>query len=262
MHLHVIRAGEHVDDRLGHVADLEHLELRVGLAGLFGRLEVVGREAGLDDSRGRSRRCGSGRPPPAVPSGGSRSAPARHAWWRRRGPPRPGTRWPAIEPMWMIWPRPPRARMSARASRVQMQRPSTLTSSISRHCSTSPSARRPAWPRPALLTSTSTPPNRSRAAANAALTAASSRTSQARASDDSPAGSAAARTSATAGCRRPQPTTRRPSASSRLAIAAPIPLLAPVTSAVFPAQRAMPCVVEGCMLGSIPHACSLRTRLP
>ena len=129
----------------------------------------------------------------------------------------------------MVPPAP--ARSSGSSARVIRSVPSTFTSNIHCHPAGSPSATgsMPTAP-PALLTSTSQP---SSAAANSSTDAWSVTSSRTGRAPISPA-SSASRSS-----RRAATTTEKPSATSRRAVAAPMPLLAPVTTAI-PGMRPDP----------------------
>src|SRR5581483_996425 len=132
---------------------------------------------------------------------------------------------PAIEPMVMTWPSPEATSRGSRA-RVMRRTPRTLLSYIVRHFSSSACAigSRPSAP-PALLTSSRQP---STCAQNCS-TAAGSVTSRGRARARAPMADATASRRST---RRAPSTTSKPSAARRRAAAAPIPLDAPVTTAV------------------------------
>ena len=133
-------------------------------------------------------------------------------------------------------PRPsPVARSAGSSAWVTRTRPSTLTSYIRAQSSTSASATgsRPNAP-PALLTSTS---QRGPTAAASASTDAASVTSQATAGAADLLGQR--RRAGPRGGRRA--TTSKPSAASARAVAAPMPLLAPVTTAVARSWPHSPC---------------------
>ncbi len=90
------------------------------------------------------------------------------------------------------------------------------------------------WERPALLTMTSRRPVSATARSTRARTWAGSRTSVVSVVHDPPAASMAALVASMADCVRPQMATWAPAAPSRSAMARPMPLDAPVTTAVFP----------------------------
>src|SRR5581483_2482725 len=129
----------------------------------------------------------------------------------------------AMEPMLTMTPSPP-AMSLGRNARVTRMTPSTLASYIHRHFSSSASASgsSPRAP-PALFTSTS---QASTSAANASTDAVSVTSN---ASGRAPRGPA---TSRNLSMRRAPTTTSKPSFARRAAVAAPMPLLAPVTTAV------------------------------
>ena len=92
------------------------------------------------------------------------------------------------------------------------------------------------WP-PALLTTTSSAPNRSSAASNSASTLGASRISTALAISGHPRSAKAASTGANRSAERPQVTTAAPSRANIQAAALPIPLPPPETSTTRPANR-------------------------
>src|SRR3954462_7635954 len=121
--------------------------------------------------------------------------------------------------------RPQRAlSMSSSARRVQWKAPFKLTSTTRSHSSADMRTARPSSRTPALFTSTSTGPKRSRTCSNAATTCSESATS--------------ARTSAPLPLRE-SVATFQPSSRSFSAIAAPMPREPPVTSAQPPSGADM-----------------------
>ncbi|SKZ36262.1 Uncharacterised protein [Mycobacteroides abscessus subsp. abscessus] len=125
--------------------------------------------------------------------------------------------------------------------------PITFTSSIRRHSSRSASSNGAASIAPALATTRSGAPMRSVTSSNAAATARGSLTSVAMAR---PSNSSA--TSVSLSIRRPSSATRAPRAASVLAVAAPIPVPAPVTTAMRPSRVA---VFSCCVSASCGSAC-------
>ena len=92
---------------------------------------------------------------------------------------------------------------------------------------------------PALLNAMSSPPNRSVASATSDAASSSERTSPASATATPPAASISATTLASSASRRAASTTLAPSWANSLAVARPIPVLAPVTIATLPFKRCM-----------------------
>ena len=132
---------------------------------------------------------------------------------------------PAVDEI--VTTRPERwARSCGSAARVTLTGPNRVVSICERNASGVISSKNPAWKLPALLTSTSSRPNRSTAAATAAFAAAGSVTSRATARRSSCSPSASAMLSA----RRAVATTACPAASAALARSTPRPRPAPVMS--------------------------------
>ena len=124
--------------------------------------------------------------------------------------------------------------------------PSTFTSYIHCQSPTEPDSTgsRPRAP-PALLTSRVTGPGAAAAAAASPATDSSEVTSQATAVALPPAASISATRSASRSVRRAAASTWKPSAASRRAVAAPIPLDAPVTIATEVIRSFLPRAVVG-----------------
>src|SRR6266540_765704 len=131
---------------------------------------------------------------------------------------------PARDPMLMITPRRS-PRMAGRTAFVTRTTPKKFVSSTSLASASGVSSMTLRWARPALLTSTSIRPTRSSTCATQASTAGPDRTSN---------GSMVIAAPKSAGMSRYVPKTRWPRAASVLAIASPIPELAPVTRATVP----------------------------
>src|SRR5258706_689524 len=140
-------------------------------------------------------------------------------------------------------------------ARQQRNAPARLVSSTSSHCSSLMRMNTPSRVRPALLTSTSTRPKRSNAAAKAGSTEALFATSAWKAWQRSPpARSCSAAASARARLRLKTATSARRSARARTT-ACPMPVAPPVTNATGPASSA------GATAAREPRACSMLTGL-
>ena len=126
---------------------------------------------------------------------------------------------PATEPMFTITPSP-RARIAGSTARHTRHTPSRFVSTMALASSMEVSSTGPPIAMPALFTTASSRPARSRTSATPAATESSSRTSMVTAS--TPGGVASGR--------RPAPKTRCPRRESSTATARPIPVLTPVTS--------------------------------
>src|SRR4051794_1724764 len=142
---------------------------------------------------------------------------------------------PATEDMLMIEP-PPFATIVGAIVRMPRNTPTWFTSCNRRKSSSVVSASGAARKIPALLTSTSTRPRRSRAQRETASHAPSSVTSSAWASARSPTSPATSRTAPSSAS---VTSSSAPSSANRRAIAAPIPRPAPVINATFPSSRRM-----------------------
>src|SRR5919106_2695208 len=140
-----------------------------------------------------------------------------------------------IEAMWTIRPPSPWDTMRRAAARETTKAPTRFTSRTRRSSSTGSSSAGARKIVPALQTQTSTRP-RAPAASSSARSASSAR-------------SRSHRTHSPAPSLRWSVATCAPSSSSRRAIAAPMPRLAPVTTAAFPA-RGLPFDVEPPAVGS------------
>mmetsp|Transcript_8338 Transcript_8338/g.21532 ORF Transcript_8338/g.21532 Transcript_8338/m.21532 type:complete len:204 (-) Transcript_8338:120-731(-) len=141
---------------------------------------------------------------------------------------------PAMEPMLMMKPLMRSAMLGARR-RVSRIGADSTSAIISSHASGSPSSGLPSTRLPALLTSTSTPPNfDSSSPARASTACASDRSQAATYVAGEPACSHSRATSCSCSRLREVSAMLQPSAASKRAMARPMPRPAPVTSAHFP----------------------------
>src|SRR3954447_14426449 len=122
------------------------------------------------------------------------------------------------------------------AACVTCTRAATLSAIIRSHSSTVACSAVPRSMMPALLTRTSRRPRRSRACWTASAARSGSVMSASMTRDDPPSASMSPASSSSRGRRRATMPTVAPSRASRRAVAAPMPLLAPVTSATAPAM--------------------------
>src|ERR1700723_1643763 len=142
-------------------------------------------------------------------------------------------------------PRPP-AIMALAANLVARNAPVRWVSSICRHSSWLMSRKPDRPPMPALLTRTSTRPYVLAAPSITDAMASSSRTSAATTSPRTPS---SCRKLAFFASSRPVPTTKAPAPSSPRAMVRPSPLLAPVTTATWPASENRPPSTAGASAG-------------
>src|SRR5829696_5924447 len=129
--------------------------------------------------------------------------------------------------------RPP-SPMCTKAAWMQLSGPTALTSNTCRTSSARTSAILPESPSPALLTSTSRDPNSPTARATIASTEPLSETSVSTASARPPEAEISRRRVSSLSAALEASTTEAPRNASSLAVAAPIPLEAPVTTATLP----------------------------
>mmetsp|Transcript_27145 Transcript_27145/g.69054 ORF Transcript_27145/g.69054 Transcript_27145/m.69054 type:complete len:292 (-) Transcript_27145:587-1462(-) len=156
-------------------------------------------------------------------------------------------RWPLRPTMLMMWPHCPRRRMSCSTALVAMAVPSTLVLSISTQLATLPSSSDASLrDRPALFTSTCTPPAsgqrlatmRGSVATSASLVM--SHTTGRKCEGGTPMPCMCACSASSLSLRRATATTRRPFCASASHVAHPMPEDAPVTSATLPPHRSRP----------------------
>src|SRR5215470_17674366 len=147
-------------------------------------------------------------------------------------------RCPAMEETWTMCPATPRRSMSWIASRVAMQRPRTFTSSISRQGSLGDELSGARRPRPALLTSASMPPKRSRATANRRTMSASCRMSAGCTATRAPAATSSSASACSHAARRAPMVSEAPARARARTVSAPMPLDAPVTTMERPSRAA------------------------
>uniref|UniRef100_A0A182NY24 Uncharacterized protein n=1 Tax=Anopheles dirus TaxID=7168 RepID=A0A182NY24_9DIPT len=144
--------------------------------------------------------------------------------------------------MWMMCPSTERFFMDWYASRLHSESATTLVSITSRMiCVLSASSTpTPPFARPALFTSTSTPPNFSSTCRKAARMSSSFVMSQRMLCRRSFASLGRSFfSSSTRSTRRARPNVIIPAFAKAFTVAAPMPELAPVTTATFPAQRSI-----------------------
>src|ERR1700736_6754718 len=144
---------------------------------------------------------------------------------------------PAVDDMFTIDPRPPRtiAASSRRRHRNVLRR---LPASAASKSASERSARAFGWcPPPALLKATSNRPYSSSVRSKSRSTDAASVTSVLTAIALPPAATMSRATPARSLSVRAASTTRAPAAANRRAVSAPMPRLAPVTSATRPSKR-------------------------
>src|SRR5436190_23346597 len=138
-------------------------------------------------------------------------------------------RLPALEQTFTTRPQP-RSTIRGIAARIARIGAITFTSQAAFHSSSATSSRPRRFDVPALLTSTSSEPNRSSAAATRRSPASGAVTSRLIPVASPPASAHLKTASSNASCERATSTTRAPSRQSRSATARPIPRVAPVTA--------------------------------
>src|SRR3954447_1269465 len=128
--------------------------------------------------------------------------------------------------------------MIGSAAWVQYRMPNRLAPIIWRHSLVSAPVTGPSSITPALLTSTSSPPSRSAVPSTNARACPSSLTSVGNASARPPSPAMRSATACRRSSRRPARPTAAPAPARRMALASPIPEVAPVTAATFPSSLA------------------------